>query len=375
MPLPLLSPRFKPTPARVDETPASLRPKPSRREDEPRFADALDMAAKPKPVGRQERKQEPAAAGTGKDPSTNKDETTEASDALAPAAPPRAEPLPAPPFPALVSGMAPQPDTATSFEAPTASAPVTALAVATPDVAPPSHPVQSPEAHAPATAMPDAIEPSHGKVVAPKNADPEVDAASLDLKETSLPAPAMQEKVQATPASPALAAAPPDSPAALPARTAPAQPLATADAPLIRLARPVTITDVPVAIAEQATGGERRFEIRLDPASLGRIEVRLDVAADGGVRTHIIVERPETLHMLRSDAPKLDQALAAAGVSADPAGIEFSLRSDTGSHRHPQRDGARPDQNSPATESDRTMPQQPVWLRISTTASALDLTL
>lgn len=224
-------------------------------------------------------------------------------------------------------------------------------------------------------AFPEAVEPTDGKVVATKNADPEGDAASRDLKEPGLPAPAAHDKVQATPASPALAAAPPDSPAALPASTAPAQPHATADAPLIRLARPVTITHVPVAIAEQATGGERRFEIRLDPASLGRIEVRLDVAADGGVRTHIIVERPETLHMLRGDAPKLDQALAAAGVSADPAGIEFSLRSDTGSHRHPQRDDARPEQNSPASESDRTMPQQPVWQRISTTASALDLTL
>ena len=70
----------------------------------------------------------------------------------------------------------------------------------------------------------------------------------------------------------------------------------------------------------------RRFEIRLDPADLGRIDIRLDVDADGSVRTHLIVERPGTLQQLQQDAPRLEQALNAAGAQAERGSVSFSLK-------------------------------------------------
>ena len=77
---------------------------------------------------------------------------------------------------------------------------------------------------------------------------------------------------------------------------------------------PVPLNGLAADIALRAAGGNSRFEIRLDPAELGRIDVRLDVDKHGNVTSHLTVERPATLDMLRNDAPKLQQALEDAGL-------------------------------------------------------------
>ena len=61
--------------------------------------------------------------------------------------------------------------------------------------------------------------------------------------------------------------------------------------------------------------GCSRFEIRLDPPELGRIDVRLDVDSDGKVTSRLMVERAETLDLLRRDAPQLERALQHAGLN------------------------------------------------------------
>ena len=79
-------------------------------------------------------------------------------------------------------------------------------------------------------------------------------------------------------------------------------------------------------IAVTAKSGKSRFEIRLDPADLGRIDVRIDVDRNGQVTSHLTVERPETLSMLRQDANQLQRALDNAGLSTGNGGLQFSLR-------------------------------------------------
>ena len=79
-------------------------------------------------------------------------------------------------------------------------------------------------------------------------------------------------------------------------------------------------------IAASAKSGKTRFEIRLDPAELGRIDVRIDVDRHGQVTSHLTVERPETLSMLRQDANQLQRALDNAGLSTGNGGLQFSLR-------------------------------------------------
>jgi chemotaxis protein MotD len=88
----------------------------------------------------------------------------------------------------------------------------------------------------------------------------------------------------------------------------------------------VPVSGLAVQIAASARAGNSRFEIRLDPAELGRIDVRLDVDKHGQVSSHLTVEKPETLAMLRQDAPQLQRALEDAGLKTGQNGLQFSLR-------------------------------------------------
>ncbi len=100
-----------------------------------------------------------------------------------------------------------------------------------------------------------------------------------------------------------------------------AQPATTATANLA-----VPVSGLAIEIAASARAGNSRFEIRLDPAELGRIDVRLDVDRHGQVTSHLTVEKPETLAMLRQDAPQLQRALEDAGLKTGESSLQFSLR-------------------------------------------------
>ncbi|CAL79559.1 putative flagellar hook length determination protein [Bradyrhizobium sp. ORS 278] len=88
----------------------------------------------------------------------------------------------------------------------------------------------------------------------------------------------------------------------------------------------VPLHGLAVEIAASALNGKSRFEIRLDPAELGRIDVRIDVDRNGQVTSHLRVEKPETLAMLQQTAPQLQQALQDAGLKSNNSGLQFSLR-------------------------------------------------
>ncbi|MFN4339473.1 flagellar hook-length control protein FliK [Parvibaculum sp.] len=90
-------------------------------------------------------------------------------------------------------------------------------------------------------------------------------------------------------------------------------------------------TQVPAAaialqMARNLQKGMSRFEIRLDPPEMGRIDVRMEIRKDGQVVAHMSVERPETLDLLQRDARALQQALTNAGLQADGDSLNFSLK-------------------------------------------------
>lgn len=99
---------------------------------------------------------------------------------------------------------------------------------------------------------------------------------------------------------------------------------APAQAPAMPVAVP--LSGVAVEIAARAQGGSNRFEIRLDPPDLGRVDVHLNVDRDGHVTSHLVVDRPDTLDALRKDAPELERALQQAGLKTSDNGLQFSLR-------------------------------------------------
>lgn len=204
---------------------------------------------------------------------------------------------------------------------------------------------------------------SHDKAASESN------SSDTDSSKHAAKATPQTEHRAATPAPQQLL--PTDPALSQPSTTFQQQPIQTHAANLTAIPVPATnsaLADAPVPlnglaadIALRAAGGNSRFEIRLDPAELGRIDVRLDVDKHGNVTSHLTVERPATLDMLRNDAPRLQQALEDAGLKTGDSGLQFSLRdqssgqsSDNGSGRNSQRVVVTEEDTIPAQVAGRT---------------------
>lgn len=83
-----------------------------------------------------------------------------------------------------------------------------------------------------------------------------------------------------------------------------------------------------IRFAKQAANGARRFEIRLDPAELGRVDVRVEVNDDGVAQARLLVERPEALAELMRHARSLERELSEAGIDLADDGLKFELAED-----------------------------------------------
>src|SRR5262249_57112435 len=91
-------------------------------------------------------------------------------------------------------------------------------------------------------------------------------------------------------------------------------------------------------------GGMTAEPRRHTPADLGSMDVCIDVDRNGQVTSHLTVEKPETLSMLRQDAPQLQQALNDAGLKTQNGGLQFSLRdqSASGQNNNGNQSGGQP---------------------------------
>ncbi len=129
---------------------------------------------------------------------------------------------------------------------------------------------------------------------------------AADNKPAATPAPTAQPQPAATDTA-AAAGTPATQPAAAPvARTI----HAAYQVPL----QQVNLPQVAFEVVRQFEAGNTRFQIRLDPAELGRIDIKLDVDKSGTVNARLTVERPETLDLLQRDQRALQQALQQAGL-------------------------------------------------------------
>jgi flagellar hook-length control protein FliK len=90
--------------------------------------------------------------------------------------------------------------------------------------------------------------------------------------------------------------------------------------------QPTPLHVVPIEIGLRALAGGRKFDIRLDPAELGRVDVSLNISDSGEVTAKLVVDRVETLHMLQRDARTLERAFEQAGLKPSNAGVDIILR-------------------------------------------------
>ncbi|WP_291607820.1 flagellar hook-length control protein FliK [Bradyrhizobium sp.] len=102
----------------------------------------------------------------------------------------------------------------------------------------------------------------------------------------------------------------------------------------------VPLSGLPIEIAASVRSGKTRFDVRLDPADLGRIDVRISVDRNGQIISHLTVEKPETLAMLQQDAPQLQRALDDAGLKTGSNGLQFSLRDQSSSGQNNGNDNS-----------------------------------
>lgn len=93
----------------------------------------------------------------------------------------------------------------------------------------------------------------------------------------------------------------------------------------------VPLNAVAVTVAARALAGATRFDLKLEPQALGRIDVTMTLDKEGRVKSKMVVEKQETLDLLLRDQRSLEKALSAAGLKAEDGSIEFSLRQDGGS--------------------------------------------
>jgi flagellar hook-length control protein FliK len=104
----------------------------------------------------------------------------------------------------------------------------------------------------------------------------------------------------------------------------------------------VPVSGLAVEIVAKVKSGKSNFDVRLDPAELGRIDVRIQIDQNGQVTSHLTVERPETLSMLQQDAPNLQQALNDAGLKTGSGGLQFSLRDQSSSGQNSGGNNSNP---------------------------------
>jgi flagellar hook-length control protein FliK len=180
--------------------------------------------------------------------------------------------------------------------------------------------------------------PTEARPIAKADADPKADdKPAVEMKTTERtdkpePAPRERNTFQAAfqaslNAQDNSSSATQQAPTAVPAVTA----TVAADTKAIHAAyrapvQQINVPQIAFEISRQLEAGNSRFQIRLDPPELGKVEVKLDVDKAGNVNARMTVERSETLDLFQRDQRALERALAQAGLDSSKTNLEFSLR-------------------------------------------------
>jgi flagellar hook-length control protein FliK len=282
------------------------------------------------------------------------------------AAEPERPPVPVPAVQQVAASVEAQP--AAPADAEVAAPPVAAVAPPPRTELPAEGQAAPPVAETAAAAQPAVAKPTPPPTAAPEQAasapqgQPDAKAAAKAEPRAEVRAEVRVEARAETPAPQPQAAAP----AAAEASPAPAQPAATpAPAGPLSFAHEVAqkvaaqtqaagsvvpVHALAVTIAARASTGSTRFDIKLDPPELGRIEVQMTLDREGRVKSRVVVEKQETLDLLQRDQRNLERTLTQAGLETSEGGIEFSLRDQGGDGR--QGEGDRPVRTWQATVED-----------------------
>jgi len=268
-------------------------------------------------------------------PHAQKNATTPAEKSSAPTAPALAPAASAAPSAAQTTATPASTPTASQTTATPASLPTASPAVArAPSAALPESPTATIAAAQPqAGSAPDAR-----RARAPSHNESESGAPPVPQRPAA-PSSATVPKLNAKPATPhrgaqeAIAVTPLDTSDASPTpQLMSTGPASAASAQAQHAAIEHAARALPAAqqvareIVRRFEGGSTRFELRLDPPELGRVDVRLDVSRDHRVSAVIAADSPQALTELARHARELEQMLQGAGLELSDNGLSFDLR-------------------------------------------------
>ncbi len=153
------------------------------------------------------------------------------------------------------------------------------------------------------------------------------------------PAAVASEPKQVQPGPVHAAAVSPEKPAAdANAMVPPPNPLAPVGGPAVVAAKievtaqkndsdaAIAFDKLGLTIAARSAEGLHHFDIRLDPAELGKVQVRLTVDDKGQAQATLVADKQQTLDLLQRDSSSLNRALQDAGLNLSNNGLNFSLR-------------------------------------------------
>ncbi|HWA23527.1 MAG TPA: flagellar hook-length control protein FliK [Caulobacterales bacterium] len=105
-------------------------------------------------------------------------------------------------------------------------------------------------------------------------------------------------------------------------------PRAASDAlstPVARAPHGAAAMQIAQSITRNFNGKSANFEVRLDPAELGRVDVKISVDHDKRVTASVSADNPQTLTDLRGAARDIERALNEAGLDLAQDGLSFDL--------------------------------------------------
>ena len=111
---------------------------------------------------------------------------------------------------------------------------------------------------------------------------------------------------------------------------------------------PVPYSTLPVEIGLRTLSGQKEISIDLSPKELGLVNITISVDTQAQTHVSFLVEQPQTLAMLKHDAPHIRNALEQAGIQIPDTGLSFNLSQDNPSYSgnsgqergHPQKQPA-----------------------------------
>lgn len=116
------------------------------------------------------------------------------------------------------------------------------------------------------------------------------------------------------------------------------------------------VAQVSQRMLERFDGKNSKFEIRLDPAELGKIDIKIEVDGDGRVQAVLAASDSTAADALTRGLRSLENALTQAGLSLSENGLKVEINGRNPNHSSDQNDmSGGQSRNGPASSEDETL--------------------